>query len=79
MMITTLPDGTTVWLKWSNENPNHPGGQHTNGPPQVWVRFSGDPKWYGTRTYESGMKIRRALDAAMTKQDVLDYLDIQET
>ena len=79
MMITTLPDDTTVWVKWSNENPNNPGGQHTNGPPTCWVRFSGSPEWHGFRTYESTIKVRLAIQNALTKQDVLDLLDIKES
>ena len=51
---------STPWIDTINgvdichTNFNHPDittGQHTNGPPSVWVRVHPDGEWYPTRSY----------------------------
>lgn len=37
---------TTLTVTRSNLNMNHPGGQHTNGPPDMWFKFDSDDYWY---------------------------------
>lgn len=76
-MIKTLPDGTTLWVKWSNENPNTPG-QHTNGPPYYWVRFSGSETWHCAIYLHRPLEVRAIINNALTKQDILDGLGIED-
>lgn len=41
-MLAKWPDGSSIEVRATNGNPNHLGGQHTNGPPPYWWRESGE-------------------------------------
>lgn len=75
-----LQDQTLVEIKFTNDNPNSPGGMHTNGPPSAWVRFN-EGEWKRARgvASRSTLEARNYLEIADTKADVVScfLLDIE--
>ena len=55
-------------IRRSQNNPDSPGGQHTNGPPPFWIRF-GDGPWRRIRWRRSGAALRAALEALLELDD----------
>lgn len=75
---TTLLDGTTVQWQYRNDDPNRPGGQHTNGPQDLWIRFystNAPTEWFRTRAYYSRC-LARDLNSLHSIKDVAEYLHL---
>lgn len=56
----------------SNENPNHPGGMHTNGPATFWFREVGEEEWH--MTYRSNevytMDLQKLMMAGLNRSSL---------
>lgn len=77
MLSHLLADGTVVEVQFNNDNPNNPGGQHTNGLAPAWFKFDESP-WRRAHTYSTNLAIRRDLMTMSSVEECVAHFGIED-